>query len=85
MDCCLPLLRREIPVSHGTVTQVLPQQHVNAANDMPHHTISNDDDLLKTAQDFTNFFGGEPTHVTASRHVRSIITDTAARRHGRDH
>lgn len=52
---------------------------------MPHHAIPNNDDLLEPAKDLTDLFGREPTHVTASRHVRSIIADTATGRHCRDH
>ncbi len=51
---------------------------------MSHHAIPNDDDLLESAQDLTDFLGREPAHVAASRHVRSVAADAAARRHGCD-
>lgn len=80
-----PLLWREIPVRDSTIAQVLPDQYVDAANNMPHHAISNNYDFLKPVQDLADLFRSKPTHVTTSRHVWSIVADTTTRRHCRDH
>ena len=81
----IPLLRGEIPICDGTITQIFPHEDVQTSDQMPHHTVPDDDDLLETAEDVAHLFGGEPTHVAATRHIRSIHSDTAARRHGREH
>ena len=80
-----PLLWREIPVRDSTVAQVLPNQYIDTTNNMPHHAISNDYDFLKSFQDLADLFGSKPTHVTTSRHVRSVVANTTSRRHCREH
>ena len=42
---------------------------------MPHHTVAQNNDLLKAAEDLTDFFGREPAHIASSRHVGRIQTD----------
>ena len=80
-----PLLWREIPVRDSTVAQVLPNQYIDATNDVPHHAISNDYDFLKPVQDLADLFSSKPTHVTTSRHVRSVVANTTSGRHCREH
>jgi len=79
----LPLFRREVPIRYGSISQVLAYQYADAPDDVPHHTISNDDDFLESAQDLTDLFRREPPHITAPGHVRSIMSDAPSRRQSR--
>ncbi len=79
----LPLFRREVPVRDSSVTQVLAHQDVNASYDVPHHTVSHDDNLLEPNQDLTDLLRREPAHITAPRHVRCIMSNATSRRQRR--
>ena len=44
-----PLFGRKVPVGHSTIAQVFSQQDIDTPYDMPHHTITNYDDVVKAA------------------------------------
>ena len=71
----LPFFRRKVPVCHSAISQILPEQDVDTSDHMSHHAISNNDDFLKSTQNFTYLFGREPPHVTFPGHVRSVVAD----------
>jgi len=76
-----PFFWREVPIRHCSITQVPPDQHVDTADNMPHHAVTYDNDLLKPRQDVANLFRSKPPKVAASRHVWCIMTDTTTPRH----
>ena len=80
-----PLLWREIPVRHGTVSQISSDEHIDAADNVPHHTIPDNYDLLEPAQNVADLLGREPTHVAAPGHVRRVVADAPAPGHGLEH
>jgi len=77
-----PLFRRKVPIRHRSITQVPSDQNIDTANDMPHHTVANDNDLLKPRQDIANLFRGEPSEVATSGHVWCIMANATTPRHG---
>ena len=43
-----PLLRRKVPVCHCSIAQVSSYEHIDTADNVPHHTVANDYDLLES-------------------------------------
>ena len=81
----IPFLWRKVPVCNSAVAQILPSQHIDASDHMPHHTVSNDNHFLEAAKNFADLLGREPAHIAASRHIWSIVADSATRRHCCEH
>ena len=74
----LPLFWREVPVSHGPVAQILPDQHIQTTDNMSHHAVSQDDDFLEAGQNFANLFRGKPSHVAFPGHVWSVVANATS-------
>ena len=51
---------------------------------MPHHAVTQDDNLFEPRQNLTDFLGGEPPHVTSPGHVGSIEANASSSGHGID-
>ena len=52
---------------------------------MPHHAIANNDNLAEAAQNVADLFSRKPPHVTASGHIRRIVSNAAAPGHRIQH
>lgn len=62
--------------------KVFSEENAYGNGNVPHHAVTQDEDLLKAGQDIADLVRIEPSHVAAARAEGGVEADASARAHG---